>query len=230
MLRPPGCSIEDLVAADQNHKSFNDKHGETVAPGLQQAQKAAKKGHARIFPSRAAAEAVYGKLYPAPLGNIRKLNLGGLSWKDRLFLDLKASRANRRVRLQEPVVLPRSIDHARDMAQLSCPSCQAGGPDVSDIPFPSPSSAAIPPQTGPITVMVLDHSDAFNEVPLDEREIPFCCADLDGEGFIVFLGWDSAADHFPMYTVERHHCYAGLPKPCFLPSTPASNNSWTIPS
>ena len=83
------------------------------------------------------------------------------------------------------------------MAQLSCPSAQPQGPDVSHIPFPPPTSAAIPPQTGPITVMLLDHSDAFNEVPLDVREIPFCCADLDDEGFLVFLGMGFGGRSFP---------------------------------
>ena len=73
------------------------------------------------FPSNAAAEAISGSMFPAPLGNIRKRKADGLSWKDRLILNLKASMASRLVELWARVVLPRSIDHARGMAQLSSP-------------------------------------------------------------------------------------------------------------
>ena len=60
-----------------------------------------------MFPSRAAAEAELGPCHPAPLGNIRKLKPDGLSWKDRMILDLKANGCNALVRLFERVVLPR---------------------------------------------------------------------------------------------------------------------------
>ena len=36
--------------------------------------------------------------------------------------------------------------------------------------------------------MGLDHTDAFNETPLDEREIPFCCTDLGPDGLLALYG------------------------------------------
>ena len=138
LMRSPRGSIEDLVSAERNIPSFHEKHGEEVSPGLQQALKTAQKGYARIFPSSAAAEAVYGPMFPAPLGNVRKRKADGLSWKDRLILDLKFIQANKWLELWERVVLPRSIDHARDMAQLSSPSS-------SSVPSPGLVSSAVPP-------------------------------------------------------------------------------------
>ena len=74
-----------------------------------------KKGYAKLYSSQKAAERKYGETYPAPLGNIRKRKAGLVSWNDRLILDLKKSRANKRVRPHERVVLPCAVDHARDM-------------------------------------------------------------------------------------------------------------------
>ena len=36
--------------------------------------------------------------------------------------------------------------------------------------------------------MILDHSDASNEIPLDQRELNFCRADFGEDGFMVFFG------------------------------------------
>ena len=45
--------------------------------------------------------------------------------------------------------------------------------------------------------MILDHSDASNEIPLDERELNFCCADLGDEGLLVFYGMGLGGRSFP---------------------------------
>ena len=61
-------------------------------------------------------------MLPAPLWSIRKRKADGLSWENRRILDLKATLANKLVEWWERVALPRSLDHARDMAQLSPPA------------------------------------------------------------------------------------------------------------
>ena len=45
-------------------------------------------------------------MFPAPLGSIRKRKADGLSWKDRLILNLKFSQANKLVELWERAVPP----------------------------------------------------------------------------------------------------------------------------
>ena len=45
--------------------------------------------------------------------------------------------------------------------------------------------------------MVLDHADAFNEIPLNEREINACCADLGADGLLAFYGMGFGGRPFP---------------------------------
>ena len=87
------------MSAERNHPSYHETHGEEIAPGRRQALQTAEKCYAIIFPSRAAAEAVYGPISPAPLGNARKRKADGISWKDRLILNLKATMPNEMVQL-----------------------------------------------------------------------------------------------------------------------------------
>ena len=87
----------------------------------------------------------------------------GKRFKHRLILDRKRSRANRRVRLRERVVLPRSVDHAIDMAQCSASASNASGG-----------------ATTAVTLMVLDHTDAFPQYPLHPKEVPLCKAEGGG--------------------------------------------------
>ena len=77
------------------------------------------------------------RVHPAPLGNISKAKDDG-SIKHRLIQDLRANSVNEAVRLQERQVLPRGIDHGRDMAVLG------EGADPSDV-----------------HTLVLDFKDAF---------------------------------------------------------------------
>ena len=68
---------------------------------------------------------------------------------------------SKRARLHERVALPRSIDHARDMAQLS-----------------TLASKATSGTSRVVSSMVLDHTDAFNQLHLHPNEGPYCTADL----------------------------------------------------
>ena len=89
-----------------------------------------------------------------------------------MILDLRANGNNSLVRLLERVVLPRSIDHARDLSQLS-------------------------EGEWAVVSMILDHADAFHEIPLHPLKIPFCCADLGDHGFLVFFGMGFGGRSFP---------------------------------
>ena len=178
---PPGASMSDLLAAERNHPSFNETHGEKVSPGLKQALDTANRGFGQLFTHRAAAERILGPTFPAPLGNVRRLKADGLTFKNRLILDLKANRANSLVQLCERVVLPRGIDHARDLAQLSA------GPQ-----FLAPSSHYL------VTTLVLDYKDAFHQIPLMSEEVRFYCADLGDAGFLAFYGMGFGGRAFPL--------------------------------
>ena len=69
-----------------------------------------------MYESReAAAEALGGQVYPAPLGTISKMREDGSS-KHRLIQDLRANDVNRAVALPERQVLPRPVDHAAAQA------------------------------------------------------------------------------------------------------------------
>ena len=96
-------------------------------------------------------------MYPAPLGNVTKLKADG-QLKHRIIQDLRANSVNLSVRLPERQVLPRPIDHARDLADLS-----AHEPWLS--------------------TLVLDFKDAFMSIPLHEEERRYCCAEVP-EGLV----------------------------------------------
>ena len=185
----PGAEVSDLLAAAKNHPSFDDSYGEATPPGLALALETAARGYAKLYPNREAAEAVHGPMHPAPLGNVRRLKPDGLSWKSRLILDLRANRANTLASLLERVVLPRGIDHARDLAQL-----------LAHVPADTPEEVVV--------TMILDHADAFHEVPLAPQEVGFCCADLGAEGFLVFWGMGFGGRAFPL-TFGRVSSFVG---------------------
>ena len=152
-----------------NHRSFVDDFGENEAPTLPLVREYLEKGFGRAFPSREAAEEVFGATYPAPLGNVRKRKQGGDGWKNRIIQDLKASRVNLLSSTPERAVLPRGIDHAVDMATLFT----ADGADHGEI-------------------LVIDFSDAFMSCPLHESERPYNCAEvrgLEAEDDYTFIVW-----------------------------------------
>ena len=68
--------------------------------------------------------------------------------------------------------------------------------------------------------MILDHSDAFNEIPLDERELNFCCADLGEQGLMMFYGMGFRGEVLPervwppgLHPVQTHSGHAFPPPP-----------------
>ena len=95
-------------------------------------------------------------MHPAPLGNVVKAKPDG-TLKHRLIQDLRANLVNAAVRLPERQVLPRGLDHGRDLAVLK--EGLAGG-EV-------------------LLTLVLDFQDAFMSVPLHPSERRFVCADAD---------------------------------------------------
>ena len=66
--------------------------------------------------------------------------------------------------------------------------------------------------------MILDHSDAFNEIPLDERELNFCCADLGEEGFMVFYGMGFGGRSFPNIYGRQGSLLCRLTQAMFSPA------------
>ena len=87
---------------------------------------------------------------PSSLGNVTKAKPDG-SLKHRVIQDLRANSVNLAVRVPERQVLPRPIDHARDLADLS-----ASGHTWA--------------------TLIMDFKDAFMSIPLLEAERRFCCA------------------------------------------------------
>ncbi|CAK0789336.1 unnamed protein product, partial [Prorocentrum cordatum] len=89
-----------------NHPSFADKHDEAEAPSLDLIRGCLKSGYGETFDTVAAAEAKFGRVFPAPLGNVRRQKRDG-TFKNRIIQDLKANGVNRASTTRERVVLPR---------------------------------------------------------------------------------------------------------------------------
>ena len=151
-------TVEELLSAHHysgNHPSFSDTHGEAEAPPLALLREFVGKGFGDVFEDKRAADEMFGTTFPAPLGNIRKRKQDG-TFKNRVIQDLKANSVNLASSVPERLVLPRGIDHAKDVADL------AAGEGINT----------------EVGTMVLDFEDAFMSVPLHEEERRFNCADL----------------------------------------------------
>ena len=110
-------------------------------------------GFGQLFADAAAASAYFGTtVHPAPMGNITKALPDG-SLKHRPIQDLRRNGVNDAVRVPERQVLPRPIDHARDVADL----------------------AASRKPGDQLAILILDFKDAFMSIPLHEAERPFNC-------------------------------------------------------
>jgi hypothetical protein len=146
-----------LVPVSSNHPSFIDLHDEDVAPGIKLLEQQLDAGFGLLFTDKAAAEAYLGvQTHPAPLGNIAKLKPDG-TWKHRLIQDLRRNAVNSAVTLTERQVLPRPVDHARDLGLLS--EDLRRGESMS--------------------VFILDFADAFMSIPLHAEERCYNCASVD---------------------------------------------------
>ena len=151
------ADLEPLVGSDVNHASMRQTFGDdAVAAGVGLVQKAVDDGFGELFVDRAAAEAALGgTVFPAPLGTVSKAKPDG-SWKHRLIQDLRANHVNSAVALPERLVLPRPLEHALDLAELS--AGQGSGEGLS--------------------IGIVDFADAFMSVPLAAAERRFNCAEI----------------------------------------------------
>ena len=139
----------EAPVVDKNHGSFQQ-------PAREQLQQLVEKGFARIYSSRAAAEeALGGKCYPAPLGDVVKPLPGG-GEKHRIIQDSRFNHVNDRVRLPERPINPRFVDYAADLAWGSF--------------------------HGDAQSVILDYEHAFMAVPSSPEEARYnCCLVDDGD-------------------------------------------------
>jgi hypothetical protein len=153
-------TLEDLAdaqAVKRNHPLFSERHGQLRSPGLDLLAEQVNEGFGLLFSDKSAAETFLGgQAHPAPLGNITKEKPGG-GVKHRLIQDLKNNSVNSAVVLTERQVLPRPIDHAKDVALLSEDLRKGEG----------------------ISTLVLDFKNAFMSIPLDKAERRFNCAHVE---------------------------------------------------
>ena len=184
-------TLDKFPAKTVNHASFDEHLGEKEPPAWTLLTEQVEKGHALLFATAEAAEqALGGKVHPAPLGNVTKVNPDGQR-KNRLIQDLRANMVNAAVELPERQVLPRGIDHGRDLAILSSDRCP--GEDVH--------------------TMILDFKDAFMSVPLASAERRFNCANT---GFDLKRNRPPLYDDEPStgrFVVWRVLGFGGKPNP-----------------
>ena len=150
--------LDELERWSANHPSFDKLHDEAEAPGVTTVRGFLDAGFGRLFADVADASKHCGvEIHPAPMGNITK-ELADGSLKHRPIQDLRRNGVNDAVKVPERQVLPRPIDHARDVAELSA-SC--GAEDI-------------------VATLILDFKDAFMSIPLHEDEQPYNCTVLPG--------------------------------------------------
>ena len=157
-----------------NHPSFFKSHGEPEPPAIALVKVYLDKGYGKRFLTRAAAEAEVGRLFPAPMGNLRKRKRDG-TYKNRIIQDLKANGVNQTASTYERVVLPRGIDHAQDLAILAEAATAA-----------SAAGAAV---VEAVDTLIIDYEDAFMSVPLHELERRFNCVEVPAGLSKSIGGW-----------------------------------------
>ena len=153
----PDLTVDDLDKYEpkaENHPSFTKARGDEGLPGLKLLSEQIEAGYCYLFESMEhACEMLGGKVHPAPLGNVEKLKEDG-TWKDRVIQDQTANMVNLAVFLPERQVLPRGIDHGRDLAVMQ-----------ADL------------QPGEVLqTLVLDFKDAFMSLAIHPSERRFNCA------------------------------------------------------
>ena len=154
-LQPSELEVDELHAEcrwRENHPSFDEvPEGFDEPPGHKLVADYVARGFGHLFASQEEASRYFGvEIHPAPMGTVTTLKPDG-SRKDRCIQDLRANSVNRAVTLPERQVLPRPLDHAKDLAKLS----QACG------------------QGEVVLTMILDFADAFMGIPLAQEERPF---------------------------------------------------------
>ena len=157
----PVLTVEQLDLQERvarNHPSFSVSFDGGRPPGEELVEGYVEKGFGKLYASVKDASAAIGKeIHPAPMGTISKTKADG-TWKHRVIQDLRRNSVNDAVRLPERQVLPRPIDHARDVAAML-----GRGSDYE------------------VSVLILDFKDAFMSIPLADAEKAFNCAVVEGE-------------------------------------------------
>ena len=150
--------LNELEQWDHNHPSFSVSHGKDRPPGLDLLSSHVELGFGELFRDlRHAEHELRARLHPAPMGTIAKAKPDG-STKFRIFQDLRRNRVNSATVITERQVLPRPLDHAVNLAQLSnYDDCSA------------------------TEILILDFADAFMSVPLAECERPYNVTVLDDD-------------------------------------------------
>jgi hypothetical protein len=147
-------TLDKLPRRAENHASYNERPEGDRPPAWNLLEEQVNSGFARLFKSKEAAEEYMGEsVHPAPLGCVSKAKEDG-TWKHRLIQDLRANHVNAAVQLPERQVLPRGVDHGRDMAKL----------------------AALRGNEEKVKTLILDFKDSFMSVPLSLGEQRFNCA------------------------------------------------------
>ena len=147
-------ALDKIPARTENHPSWDELYDQTEPPAYDLLREQVNAGFALLFETKDAAEEFLGgRVHPAPMGNVAKKKEDG-SWKFRSIQDLRANHVNSAVRLPERQVLPRGLDHGRDLAVLRD---QAG-------------------EQSKVKTLVLDFKDAFMSIPLHPAEWRFNCA------------------------------------------------------
>ena len=135
--------LEDRARWFQNHQSFDVPDG-TSQPAHDLLRDLVDKGYAYVFKDLSAAESwLQAPVFVSPLGDVVKQRPDG-TYKHRLIMDLRASEVNAASKVQGRQVLPRFVDHARDVALLSQESSELG-------------------------VLILDYQNAFMTLPWQLR-------------------------------------------------------------
>ena len=148
LTTPPESTLDELSplsGGDLNHPSFRAEFpGDSEAAGLSLVRESVAAGFAEVFRDRAAAaDALGGPVLPAPLGTVSKTRDDG-SWKHRLIQDLRRNGVNTAVDLPERLVLPRPIDLARDMSDLTAQGAQGDGQRIGIVDF-ADAFMSVPP-------------------------------------------------------------------------------------
>ena len=108
-----------MDAWQHNHPSFEMGYESKGTPSAELLQEHIDDGFAELFETVAQAEQYIGhELHPAPLGLISKVKDDG-SVKHRLVQDQRRNSVNSICGIPERQVLPRHVDHAKDIALLS---------------------------------------------------------------------------------------------------------------
>jgi hypothetical protein len=190
----PEMTMDDLAHAQivqRNHPSFLDTHGLAVSPGLELLTEQVNEGFGMLFEDQAAAERYLGgRAHPAPLGNISKTKPGG-EVKHRLIQDLLRNSVNSAVKLTERQVLPRPLDHAKDVALLS----------------------EHLRKNEVLSTLVLDFKNAFMSVPLELSERRFNCAKVASPLTMTRQKLDPQESSSGCFVVWRVLGFGGRPNP-----------------